>query len=584
MPVVGGMTVRVPVGNRDRDAVALNRSPSRSDVPSATCRAGANRRRLLSSLRLISGLTIASRVLGLVRDLGMATLFGNGPVMDAFSVAFRIPNILRRLFGEGALTAAFLPVFVRELEHSGRESAWRLAGALLTLLAVVLAALVLVGEISLLTLGALIPMSTETKLLIDLSAILLPYVLLICLTAQVSAIMHALNHFTWPAVVPILLNLAWLGGIWFVAPAFADPRDQIRVIAASIVAGGVLQLLVPLPWLFRLGFCCRLPRPFAALTAPTRSRALREIIDSMLPVLLGLSIIQLNTVLDALIAWGFAAPESGSPPGSSFRYPIESGSAAALYLGQRMYQFPMGVFGIALGTVLFPLLSRHAQRGRLDLVRLDLVLGLRLVALVGIPGSVGLALLSGLLADTLFRHGSFDAHDARQTSAMIAAYGVGVWAYCGLLILNRACYAVGEQSLPIRTGLVAVAGNLLLNLTLIWFVGGVGLAIATAIVAGLQCIALAVMIQQKIGRVDQAKLISSTCRILAATAVMTLVCLLTGNLMPGGDHFGLRCMRLLIPLAASVTAYSIACLLLGIDEWKLLLSHGDAAAERSEPE
>ena len=201
---------------------------------------------MLSGLRLVSLLTLGSRVTGLIRDSGMAALFGNGPIMDAFTVAFRIPNLARRLFGEGALTAAFLPALVREIEQKGRDSAWRLASALFVVLAAVLCGIVVVAEVGLFVAGSLSD-SPDTQLLIGLAAVMVPYLIFICLAAQVGAVMHSMNHFKWPAIISVLLNLVWIVGIFVVAPMFDTATAKIYAIGVVVVVGGVMQFAVPLP-------------------------------------------------------------------------------------------------------------------------------------------------------------------------------------------------------------------------------------------------------------------------------------------------------------------------------------------------
>ena len=520
-------------------------------------------------MRTVSLLTLLSRILGLVRDVGMAALFGGGIVMDAFSVAFRVPNLARRLFGEGALTAAFLPTFIREMEQSGRRAAWQLASAVLGLLTLALCVLVLLGELSLWGLSLVWQGSAEADLLIGLTAVMLPYLILICLAAQISAILHALGHFTWPAMLPIVLNGVWISAIWWVAPRFESQTAQVYAVAVCILIAGFVQFAAPLPTLHRLGF--RYERAWQAARAKVA-----EIGRIMLPVLVGLSITQLNVLSDSLIAWGFSRPESGPAamplPGSP-QYPLEVGTASALYFGQRMYQFPLGVFGIALGTVLFPLLSRHAAAGRLDRLRDDLMLGLRLVVCVGLPASLGLVLLATPLTSLLFQYGAFDVEDARQTAAMTSAYGIAVWAYCGLLIVNRGYYAVGDQQTPLRVGLAMVLLNLVLNLTLIWYLGGPGLALGTAVCAMLQVAIVVWFIQQRIGPLDWPRLARTTFRAAVATGVMSLACWVTLHqldpLTPG-DRLTDRLLRVFVPLLASVLTYLAAAKLLRMDEIWLL--------------
>ncbi len=523
--------------------------------------------RLISGLRVVSLLTLLSRILGLVRDIGMATLFGNGMVLDAFSVAFRIPNLSRRLFGEGALTTAFLPVFTRELEQSGQPSAWRVASAVMVYLTIVLAGVVLLGELALLAVRGYWQMGEEAELLLGLTAVMLPYLVTICLAAQVSAVMHALGHFTWPALLPVLLNGVWIAAIWWIAPAFESSTQRIYVVATCIVSAGVLQLVAPLPALRRLGF------QFDFKWNAARGQV-AEITKVMLPVIVGLSITQLNTVCDSVIAWTFSPPvaESGHMLfADAASYPLETGTASALYLGQRMYQFPLGVFGVALGTVLFPLLSRHAERGEIDRLRDDLTLGLRLVLVIGIPASAGLVLLARPLTTLLFRYGEFDAEDARQTTEMIAAYAIAVWAYCGLLIVHRGYYAIGDRQTPLRVGMAAVMLNLALNMTLIWYIGGRGLALSTAVCAMLQVLAVVALLPNRIGNFDWRRLLQTLVRAIAVTAVMSCVCYLTVHFLPFDSGFTGRLLHVALPFSLSVATYIAAAKLLGLDEVWLLL-------------
>ncbi|MEX0727423.1 MAG: murein biosynthesis integral membrane protein MurJ, partial [Planctomycetaceae bacterium] len=513
--------------------------------------------------------TLFSRILGLFRDIGMAVLFGNGAVMDAFSVAFRIPNLARRLFGEGALTTAFLPAFIKELQDSGTASAWRLANAIFVLLTIGLTAVVLAGELALALWSWCFDVTPDTRLLIELTAIMLPYLLVICLAAQVSAVLHAFQRFAWPAFVPVVLNLAWLAaiGVMFVAPEwFGSPATQVRIISMAIVLAGVLQLAVQIPTLRRLGF--RYDREWKSA-----KREVLHVGQRMLPIVIGLSIIQFNTLCDGLIAWGFSAPEHvANKPNVITWQPLESGTASALYFGQRLYQFPLGVFGVALGTVIFPLLSRHAQAGEWDRLKEDLTYGMRLVAVIGIPASAGLIMLARPLAALFFEHGAFDSEDTAQTSRMIVGYGLGVWAYCGLLILYRGYYAMGDQLTPLKIGSVSVVINLLLNLTLIWWIGGLGLSLSTSVSASVEiCVAFWLM-QRRVGALPIRVLGSTICRTIIATAVMVGVGVATMSWDVTQTHG--RAIAALLPLTTSTLTFIAAAWLLKLDEFWSLMALG----------
>jgi putative peptidoglycan lipid II flippase len=258
---------------------------------------------------------------------------------------------------------------------------------------------------------------------------------------------------------------------------------------------------------------------------------------------------------------------------------LDDGTASALYFGQRLYQFPLGVFGVALGTVLFPLLAAHAQRGELDRVRDDLTLGLRLVAAIGIPASAGLMLLARPLASLCFEYGEFDADDARQTAQMIAAYGAGVWAYCGLLIVQRGYYAIGDRLTPVRVGLAAVAFNLLMNVALIGPFGGSGLALGTAITSMVQVLTVTILYQQRVGRLDWPALFRTVFKTLVGTALMSLACLFVGRQIEP-LHLG-RGASVLLPVTAAISTYCLAAWLLGLKEIGLLLRRDREGAVQS---
>ncbi|HEV7999297.1 MAG TPA: murein biosynthesis integral membrane protein MurJ [Planctomycetaceae bacterium] len=519
-----------------------------------------------AGLRTVSLSTVASRVLGLVRDVAMAAAFGNGPVMDAFSVAFRVPGLARGMFGEGALTAAFLPAFLQERTHKGPEAGWRLASGVLAVLAVGLTILVLAGELLLFLLWLKSEPGSDLRLLLGLTATLLPYLILVCIVAQLNAVMYGLNHFLWPSIEPVLLNVVWIASLWLWVPFIESPTAKIYAVAAAIVASGFFQLAAPLPTLRRLGF-----RYYSDWRAA--GSRLREIGRAMLAVTIGLSVTQLNSLLDGLAAWGFTRPESAGTiawlPGA-LAYPLDPGTPSALYFGARVYQFPLGVFGVALGTVLFPILSQHAAEYRMDKLREDLVRGLKLVLFISVPASAGLVVLARPVTILLFQHGSFDDEAVRQTTDMVRMFGCAVWAYCSLLIVHRGFYAVGDRRSPLTMSLIGMAINLSLDVTLIWFMGGGGLALATAVSSIVQCCLVLWLFEQRVGRLDRRGLIRSGAQITVATIAMTLICLLVALVFPSGHTWSQRLLSVGAPMAASLAVYFGLARAFGMSEIALL--------------
>ncbi len=523
---------------------------------------------LFSGLRIVSLCTLLSRVLGFIRETALAALWGLTPVKDAYVAAFKIPNLARALFGEGALSAAFTPLFVREQEQHGRDAAMRLASSVFVWLGLWLTALVAIAELALAGTIWLAPLSAELRLWLVLTAIMLPYMPLICLTAQLGAVLNALGRFVWPALLPVLFNVSSLAAIWLLQRFDLTSEGQAHWLAGFVLLTGSLQLAAPWPQLVRLGF-----RPrgdwFAA-----RDR-IHELLRIMAPVVMGLSITQLNTYCDTLIAMLFSRPAGAA---SSVWRPLEFGTAAALDLGQRLFQFPLGILGVALGTVIFPVLTRHAERGDWQRLRDDLSLGLRLVFVVGLPASAGLWLLAEPLAVVLFQRGHITETNARQIAEMIAAYGLGVWAFCGLLIVQRGYYAIGDRITPLKIGLSVMVVNLTLNLTLIFWIGGRGLALSTSLCGILQFGLCLLFIQSRVGRLPWWSLASNAGRAVLGTVGMTLVASWVLRWLAAGavDSSG-RLLQLGVTILAAIVSYALLAAILRLDEfWMLLRPHRDA--------
>jgi putative peptidoglycan lipid II flippase len=300
---------------------------------------------------------------------------------------------------------------------------------------------------------------------------------------------------------------------------------------------------------------------------------LGEIGRAMLAVTIGLSVTQLNSLLDGLAAWGFTRPEvAGTIPWlpGSLPYPLDPGTPSALYFGARVYQFPLGVFGVALGTVLFPILSQHAAEFRMDKLREDLARGLKLVLFISVPASAGLVVLARPVTILLFQHGSFDDEAVRQTTDMVRMFGCAVWAYCALLIVHRGFYAVGDRRSPLSMSLVGMAINLSLDVTLIWPMGGGGLALATAVSSIVQCALVLWVFELRVGRLDWRSLRQSCLRISAATLAMTIVCWLVAMLFPPGHTWGQRLLSVCAPVAASLAVYFGLARAIGMSEISLL--------------
>lgn len=523
---------------------------------------------LFSGLRIVSLCTLLSRVLGFIREMAIAGLWGLSPVSDAFVGAFRIPNLARALFGEGALSAAFTPLFVREQEQHGKDAAMQLAGSVFVWLGLWLTALVALAELVLATTIWLAPLSAELRLWLVLTALMLPYLPLICLTAQMGAVLNALGRFAWPALLPVLFNVSSLIAIWILQRFDLTAEAQAHWLAGFVVLTGFLQLAAPWPQLWRLGF--RVRGNWLAM-----HDRIRELLRMMAPVVIGLSITQVNTFCDTLIALVMSRPQDVAV--SAWR-PLEFGTASALNLGQRLYQFPLGILGVALGTVIFPVLTRHAERGDWQRLRDDLSLGLRLVFVIGLPASAGLWLLAEPLAVVLFQRGHVTGANAHQIAEMIAAYGLGVWAFCGLLIVQRGYYAIGDRITPLKIGLSVVVVNLLLNFSLIFAIGGRGLALSTSLCGILQFGLCLLFIQGRVGRLPWWSLASNAGRAVLGTIGMTVMASwVMQQLSAGAVNSSGRLLQLGVTILAAIASYALLAAILRLNEfWMLLRPHRDA--------
>ena len=524
----------------------------------------APRSTLFAGLRIVSACTLASRLLGLLRDIEMARLFGAGPILDAFTVAFRVPNLARQLLGEGALTAAFLPAFLREQQQSGPEAARQLTSATFVQLGKLLSGIVIVGELGIGLMLLCLELNADVVRLLQLMALFAPYVILVCFTALLCAALQSLNRFFWPAGLPVLLNLLWLGVVAVVPRLCDDQELQIRGIAVSLLGAGFIQLLVPIGVLHRSGY------RWSSTWRDALPQA-REVFHSMIPVVAGVTLSQLNSLVDSALAWGLSLPVWKAAAPAAWLPVLESGTASALYLGQRMYQFPLGVFGVALGTVLFPILTRHAEQRDMPGFRSDLTLGLRLSLAIGLPASAGLILVAGPLSTALFQHGRFDVHDAALTAGMVRAYGSAAWAFILLLIANRGFYALQDRQSPVHIGKWAVVWNLVLSAILIYPLQGTGLAWGTSLATMGQAVWSMSRLARQSGGLDWPVARTTLFKTLVCCGVMITTVLGLQTLHWPGDSLKIRMAILGGQCLAGGAAYLLSAWLIRLDEpWMLL--------------
>jgi putative peptidoglycan lipid II flippase len=422
----------------------------------------------LRATATVGGFTLLSRILGFVRDILLARYFGAGPVMDAFFVSFKIPNFFRRMFAEGAFSQAFVPVLGEVHTHHGLDASRRLIAQASGTLGLVLMGLSLLGIlfapylIDLFAPGFSHDPATH-RLATHLLRLTFPYLFFIALTALAGGAFNVHSHFAVPAATPILLNLSLIAATLWLSKAFAVPVDALGI---GVLAAGVLQFLFQLPFLGRLHL---LSWPRWAWS----NESVQQIIHLMLPALFGASVMQINLLVDTAIA--------------SFLNP---GSVSWLYYSDRLMEFPLGVFAIALGTVILPSLTRaHARRSREEFSRL-LDVSMRLILLVACPAALGLGILAGPLIVTLFRYGAFTGFDARMSAASLMAYALGLLGFTAVKVLAPGFYSRKNTKTPVRIAVLAIIANLLLNAAIVipWVIAGwpaphAGLALSTSLAA-----------------------------------------------------------------------------------------------------
>ena len=523
----------------------------------------------LKSAKTVSLCTLLSRVLGLVRDIICASVFGTSLAWDAFVVAFKIPNLFRRLFGEGALSAAFIPVFTEYLETKGKKDAWELVNVTGTLLFIILGSLVVLAEISFSVIPTVFSLNSKWSLVLNLLIITFPYVLFICMVALAMAVLNSLKHFLIPALAPVALNICWIMGVIFLTPICGNTLDKkIFGLAIAILIGGVIQLAMQLPVLRKEGVVFK---PSLYFSHP----GLKRILALMLPIIFGLAVVQINVLMDSFIAIAFARPpggaESFSIAGIAIPYPLETGAASVLYYGDRLIQFPLGVFGIAIATAVFPFFSTYAARKEWTNFTNTLNQAIRVVLFIGIPASIGLILLRRPLVELFYERNAFTAESTHRTSVVIFFYAIGVWAYCASHVIIRAFYSIQDTKTPVKVGAGMVGLNLVLNLTLIWFLREGGLALATAISATIQIIILLALLHKKLNITGHKHIITSAIKTLIATFFMYITCWIMLKIVPTSDgKLMIKSIRLLIPLTTALMAFFTVSFLLKSEELKYL--------------
>ncbi len=428
---------------------------------------------MLRGIMTVGGWTAVSRVLGFVRDMLIGYLVGAGPVADAFFVALRVPNLFRRLFGEGAFNAAFVPEFSGVLATEGTGPARQFAQETIAVMAFWLLGLTILGEIFMPQIMGVIASGfapDKLALTVILARIMFPYVILICLTALLSGVLNGLDRFAAAAAAPVVFNTVSIAAMLALSPFVPTVG---HALAWGVTGSGVLQLALLVWSVARAGMPMRVPRP-------RMTPRMRILLRRMVPGLLGAGVTQLNLTVDILI-------QSWLPPGS----------ASVLYYADRVNQLPLGVIGTAVGTALLPLLSRQARSGDEAAARETLSRAIEITMVVTIPAALALGVVGQPIMAVLFGRGAFGAEAALLSAQSLAAYAIGLPAFVLLKVLVPAFFAHGDTGTPVRVGLVAIGLNLALNVLFMVPLQHMGPALATSLSAIVNTVVLGVILSRR---------------------------------------------------------------------------------------
>lgn len=513
-------------------------------------------RSFLRHARVIGAFTLLSRLLGLVREVVAGHYLGTGLVASAFTVAFTIPNLFRKLLGEGAVAQAFIPLYAQAVQRGATETGddpRRFAAASVKLLAGLLLLITIVGEC---VLGVCIAFAPEDAgpdrlLMLKFAAIMLPYVMLVCGGAFLAAILQVHKRFAAPAFAPVILNLVHIVvvvlGAWFLGlrgrdemspTVLAQQTTLAYLLAFGVLVAGTLQVLVLWPALKAVG--SRFSTTVRAWTPDTR-----KMLRLSLPVAIGAAVLQTSVLLDKAISYTLMQGGDHATGivshfslfGAEYLYPMELGATRRLELAQLMYQFPLGIFAIALATAIFPSLAAGAIDGNRDQFKRITRQGVEATLWEGLPASVGLVLVAEPAVRLLFQHGQITSHDATLIAYSTKFYAAGIWSYSLLQVINRAYYALHDTRTPLYASILNILVNLAVELPLIWVMGEAGMAVGTLVSFSIQAVVMLWMLDRRVGGIGFAPTLRVIAKLLIATTVMLGVCLAVrySPLYPTGD-------------------------------------------------
>jgi putative peptidoglycan lipid II flippase len=558
------MDVSTPITSADVQGISAAAAASQAD---------ADHRAVVSHAKLIGLLTLVSRILGMAREVVAARFFGAGVVWSAFQYAFTIPNLFRKLLGEGALSAAFIPLYAKALKQEKSDGeANDFASASVSLLIAILLGITVVGEVILAAVLYFANLREGTQLAVKLTIVMLPYVVFVCAAAFVGGILQVHRRFAGPAIVPVVSNLLMIATLAAVALTHdlrteAGQEAAVWWVAISVLVSGAVQLIVLWPPLRRAGFRFHFVGHFW-------TAAIRHMLLMSVPVALGAGVLQLGVVLDKQIALMLATGDGKTHLhlfGWALRLPMEEGALARLNWAQFLYQFPLGVFAISLATAMFPQLSGDALEMDRSAFRTVLRRGFEASLFIGLPASIGMIVVAEPAVRLLFESGRFTANDSRLTALSAAIYSSAIWAFSIQQVLNRAFYALHDMRTPLWTTAVNLAINLAVEIPLLWTpLGESAMAAGTAVSFAVQSLLMLYLLRRRVGALGLSKSVRPIATMLVATALMWIACIAVRNspLYPhetAAHHKLTWAAQLTLLMITGGAVYLAACRAMGIN-------------------
>jgi putative peptidoglycan lipid II flippase len=498
--------------------------------------------RVVRAAGVVGIATMLSRIFGFIRDMVVAGLFGAGLTTDAFFVAFRIPNLLRRLLAEGSLTVSFVPVFTEYLRNKTREEALELANIVFTALSIVLVVVSLLGVLlSPVIVTIMAPgftrMPDQYDLAVFLTRMMFPYILFISLVALCMGILNSLRHFAAPALSPVVLNVVMILAALTLRNVFREP---VVALAVGVLAGGILQLAMQWPFLIRMGV--RLKPDFRF-----RHPGVKRIGMLMLPAAFGAAIYQINIFIGTILA-----------------SLLPTGSVSYLYYADRIVELPLGVFAIAVGTATLPSFSEQVAQGKKEELKRTIAFSLSLILFITIPATVALIALRVPIISVLFERGEFGAEATLLTAQALLCYAVGLWAFSVIRIIVSAFYSLQDTRSPMKAAIVALIVNAVFSVALMFPLKHGGIALATSIASAVNVGMLWVILTRRLGAIIDGNFTRSAIKTAFASLVMWGVILLIGLFYPWqtSGPFNARLMHLLLCVILGGAAFLTAAFLL----------------------